>query len=87
MSVASHVTPRFPSAFITVGNADPLESHSELLAQRLQESGVDVETLFFGADYQPPLGHEFQFDLDSDAGCLALERITGFVRRRTAQED
>jgi acetyl esterase len=35
-------------------------------------------------DRQPPLGHEYQFDLDSEAGQLFLERIRTFLRRRVA---
>src|SRR5262249_50932199 len=31
-SVTDHLTPAFPPALITVGNADPLRAHSELLA-------------------------------------------------------
>jgi acetyl esterase len=40
-----------------------------------------VETLFFPADYKPELPHEYQFNLDTDAGRLALERTLKFLRR------
>ncbi len=91
MSVVPHVTPAFPPAFVTVGNADPLRPHSELLVEKLRASGVEVETLFFPSDHDPPLGHEYQFALDTSEGRLFLERMLAFLmistsapRRRTA---
>jgi acetyl esterase len=38
-----------------------------------------VDALFFPQDYAPPLPHEYQFDLDTEAGRLALERSVGFL--------
>jgi acetyl esterase/lipase len=84
MAVADHVTSAFPPAFITAGNADPLEPHSRTLAERLVAAGTDVDALFFPAEHEPPLGHEYQFDLDSEAGRLAHDRIVAFLRARTA---
>ena len=80
-SITDNVTSAFPPTFVSVGNADPLRPHSELLAEKLRAQGVETETLFFPADHQPPLGHEYQFDLDSDAGQLFLERMRTFLRR------
>ncbi len=45
--------------------------------------GIDHETLFFEGDHEPRLGHEFQFDLDTEAGRLALDRAVAFVERVT----
>lgn len=84
MSVARHVTPAFPPAFITAGNGDPLAPHSVALAKALQARGVTVETLFFPPDRQPPLGHEYQFDLDETAAKVALERAVAFAKRISA---
>lgn len=83
-SITGHVSTAFPPALITVGNADPLWPHSELLAEKLRTQGTDTETLFFPADHQPPLGHEYQFDLDTDAGQLFLDRLVTFLRQRLA---
>jgi acetyl esterase/lipase len=65
LSVARRVTARFPPAFVSAGNADPLLPHSDELA--------------------PPLGHEYQFDLDGEAGRAALDRLVAFARRVTAE--
>jgi acetyl esterase len=82
-SIPQHVTPSFPPVFITAGNGDPLEPHSRSLAEALAEQGVAVDTLFFPADREPTVGHEYQFDLDQEPGQHALERITGFLAANT----
>jgi acetyl esterase/lipase len=80
-SVCNHVTADFPPTLVTVGNADPLRAHSELLVERLSAAGARAETLFFAQDHDPPLGHEYQFNLDSDAGRAFLERMLEFLER------
>lgn len=70
----------FPPAFISVGNADPLGPQSVALAKALQERGRTVETLFFPPDHAPPLAHEYQFDLDTEAGQLALAKATTWLK-------
>ena len=83
-SVARHLTPEFPAAFVSVGNADPLRSHSLALVAGLEAQAVPVETLFFPDDHSPPLAHEYQFNLDTGAGREALARSVDFLRRRGA---
>lgn len=78
-SVARHVTPAFPPAFISAGNADPLEPHSRALADALRAQGVRVDALFFPKDYTPALAHEYQFNLDTDAGRQAMDRSVAFL--------
>jgi acetyl esterase len=78
-SVTRYVTPRFPPAFITSGNADPLEPQAVALAGRLHELGVRVEELFF-SEAHPPLQHEYQFNLDDQAGMTALDRTLAFLK-------
>ena len=84
-SVQHHVSARFPPAFITVGNADPLLPQSLALERRLIALGVAVETLYFPEAREPALGHEYQFNLDDAAGGLALQRLADFVRSRAAR--
>ncbi len=80
-SVINHVTSAFPPAFISAGNADPLGPQSTAFAAKAEASGVIVDRLFFAADYQPPLGHEYQFTLDTDAGKEALARAVAFIQK------
>jgi acetyl esterase/lipase len=81
-SVTNHLTAAFPVALITVGNADPLTSHSELLAERLAAAGAEYETCFWSDDHQPPLGHEYQFELDGEAGRRFFASMLAFLERR-----
>lgn len=82
-SITSRVGADFPPAFVTAGNADPLLPHSLALAEALSDQGADVETLFFPAEYEPALGHEYQFKLDTRAAQLVLSRSVDFLRRKT----
>ncbi|WP_052050404.1 alpha/beta hydrolase [Leptolyngbya sp. KIOST-1] len=82
-NVTDYVTANFPPSFISAGNADPLLPHSLPLADRLEQLGVPVNTLFFPTDHEPGLGHEYQFVLDSEAGQLALERSVEFLEQST----
>jgi acetyl esterase/lipase len=80
-SITSHVTASFPPSFISSGNGDPLAPQAVDLVQRLEALGVPVDSLFFPDDHEPPLPHEYQFNLDTDAGEEALERMVAFVGR------
>ncbi len=82
-SVASHVTSVFPPVFISVGNADPLAPQSLDLAAAATAQGVKVDTLFFATDHRPPLPHEYQFDLDGEAGRQALDALADFLKRHS----
>jgi acetyl esterase/lipase len=85
IAVAPHVTSAYPPAFISVGNADPLAPQSEALADALRAKGVQVDTLFFPGDYQPPLPHEYQLDMSTDAARRALERTVAFLEAWSAK--
>lgn len=83
MAIPHHVTAAFPPAFVTAGNADPLVAHSETLVAALESHGVEVEALLYAPDHQPPLPHEYQFDLSLEDGSLALQRVIAFAQRQT----
>ena len=78
-SVAAYVDKAFPPTFISAGNADPLAPQSVAFAQTLAQNDVVVDTLFYPRDHTPPLGHEYQFDLDTDEAKRVLERMLAFV--------
>lgn len=80
MSAYYHVDGNFPNTFISGGNADPLtNAQSVPLAEKLSSLGVNVTTLFYEADHQPGLPHEYQFNLDTDDGAAALQRLGDFL--------
>jgi acetyl esterase/lipase len=78
-SITHYVTGAFPQTFISSGNGDPLAPQAALLAGRLRDAGVHVETLFFPQDRLPRLAHEYQFKLDEPAGQESLRRIYSFL--------
>jgi acetyl esterase len=82
-SVVRNITADFPPMFISVGNADRLESQSQLLADTATKLGISVDSLFFPNGYTPPLPHEYQFSLGSEAGRLALDRTVRFLAGRS----
>lgn len=77
-SIPPYVTADFPPSFVTAGNIDPLLPHSESLVKALKNAGVTTDTLFYPEDYAPALNHEYQFNLDTKEGMLALERMVEF---------
>lgn len=80
MNVAPNITANYPPAFVSAGNADPLGPQSIGFADSLEANGVAVDRLFFPGGYKPPLGHEYQFDLDIAAGREALNRSVAWLR-------
>jgi acetyl esterase/lipase len=83
MSSIDFVTEAFPPTYITGGNADPLtEGNSKPFAAKLSSLGVDVDALFWPADYTPKLPHEYQFRLDLQAGQDALAATIKFLNER-----
>ena len=82
LPVAGHITAEFPALFISAGNNDPFLSESHNLAETAARRGVMVDSLFFPKSYAPPLPHEYQFNLDNEAGRLALERMVSFINSR-----
>src|SRR5579863_3159771 len=83
-SVNKHMTAQFPPTFVSVGNADPLAPQSVMIADAIRARGVAVDELFFPGDHDPPLPHEFQFNLDREAGREALERLSAFLRQHAS---
>ncbi|WP_022884608.1 alpha/beta hydrolase [Glaciibacter superstes] len=80
MSTINHVTDAFPPAYISGGNGDPLtETQAKPLAEKLERLGVDVNTLFWPADLEPSLPHEYQFHLDRPEARDALAATIAFL--------
>ncbi|EMY35801.1 lipase LipA [Arthrobacter crystallopoietes BAB-32] len=81
-SVARHVDGKFPPAFVSAGNADPLLPHSLGLVTALKAKGSVVEEFFPETD--AGLGHQYQFNLELEASRRVLELSVEFLRGRTA---
>jgi acetyl esterase len=79
LAVTPFVTASFPPTFISAGNADPLAPQSAELTNALRSKEVEVDSLFFPPNHQPPLGHEYQMMLSTHAGRLAFDRSAAFL--------
>lgn len=80
MSPMFHLNEDFPPAFITGGNADPLtDAQSKPFNEKLTQLGVPTSTLFYSADHQPELPHEYQFNLDLQDAQNAFRQMVQFV--------
>ena len=84
-SIINYVNADFPPCFISAGNGDPLLVQSQAFAEKLSGLNVKTDTLFFQSDFKPALPHEYQFDLDTEAGQLALERSIEFLKKITSK--
>jgi len=80
-SILNYLGPHFPASFISAGNKDPLLSHSLSLSRKLVSLGVPTDSLFFPANHEPGLPHEYQFNLDLKEGQLALEKSVLFIQQ------
>ena len=84
MSAYYHVTKKYPPVYISGGNGDPLtEAQAKPFAKLLNSIGVDVTTLFFDNNRTPALPHEYQFNLDTEAGKAAFVKTIEFARKNT----
>lgn len=80
MSTLEFATEDFPTTYISGGNGDALTwIQSVPMADRLEELGVDVTRLFYSADHEPALPHEYQFHLDGADAQHALEETIRFL--------
>ncbi|WP_413989777.1 alpha/beta hydrolase [Labrys okinawensis] len=81
-SVLDHVTSSFPPIFMSAASDDALAPQSYALAKKVGGYGVPLDRLFFPPDSIPKVWHGFQFNLETDAGKLALERSVDFMKTR-----
>lgn len=86
MSTVNWVTEDFPTTYISGGNGDGLTWLQSIpMAQRLDELGVDVTTLFWPAPHEPALPHEYQFHLDMPDAQTALQKTIDFLDAHTTR--
>jgi acetyl esterase/lipase len=80
MSTIDFVTSDFPPTYISGGNGDGLTWLEGIpMAQRLRSLGVDVTDLFWPADHEPALPHEYQFHLDLEEAQHALDETLAYL--------
>lgn len=80
MSTIDFVTDDFPPTFISGGNGDGLTwLQSVPYSNRLKDAGVPVTELFWPANHQPELPHEYQFHLNFDEAREARDKTFAFL--------
>ncbi|MFZ4893648.1 alpha/beta hydrolase [Plantibacter sp. Mn2098] len=84
MSTRDFVTSAFPPTFISGGNGDDLTwIESVPMSASLKAAGVEVTELFWPANHEPQLPHEYQFHLDLPDAQTALTRTLAFLKTTT----
>lgn len=83
-NVLDYLNAGFPPSFISAGNGDFLLPHSEAMARKLSDLQVPIDTLFFDPALQPPLPHEYQFNLEQEPAREALDRVVKFINKTSA---
>jgi acetyl esterase/lipase len=84
MSTIDFVTADFPTTYISGGNGDALTWIQSLpMRDRLVQQGVEVTELFWPADHEPALPHEYQFHLDFEEARAALVATVEFLEEVT----
>lgn len=84
LSSARHANADFPPAYITAGDADPLESESYQMDAVLRALGVTVRSRYWtGSGLH--LQHGFMSTLDSDAACTVLSDTVQFIEQHATK--
>jgi acetyl esterase/lipase len=84
MSTIEFVTSDFPPTYISGGNGDGLTWLEGIpMAQRLRSLDVPVTDVFWPADHEPALPHEYQFHLDLEEAQHALGETLEFLESVT----
>lgn len=86
MSTINWVTEDFPATYISGGNSDGLTWLQSIpMAKELDEKGVEIHSLFWPANHQPGLPHEYQFHLDTVEAQRALKETIQFLASHTTK--
>lgn len=80
LSTTRHVTPAFPSTFLSAGDTDPFLPQTLELAGALRRAGVRVETDLPSGG----LGHEYQLNLRLPQARTTLARMVAFLHGCTS---
>ncbi|RFA07189.1 esterase [Subtercola boreus] len=86
MSTIDFVTADLPPTYISGGNGDELTwLESVPMSNALKARGVDVTELFWPADHEPQLPHEYQFHLKLPDAQAALAQTVSWLAAHTTQ--
>lgn len=78
LSTVKHVTEDYPAVFITVGDADPLQSQTTEFIQKLEENKVNVRKLLW-TDSNTDLWHDYMYEQNRKEAQEALRDTIQFL--------
>jgi acetyl esterase/lipase len=78
LSTVKQITSEYPPAFVSVGDADPLEPQSIELIKALENNGVEVDPVLFNGT-NANLGHDYQYNLASLPAQQTLAKVINFL--------
>ncbi len=84
ISTVKHVTSNYPAAFVSVGDADPLQPQSIELLKVIRSHGVDVDAVLFNGT-NANLGHDYQYDLSTHYAQQSLSKVIHFLSAHDTQ--
>lgn len=79
LSTVKNITADYPPTYLTSGDGDPLEFQTRELDAALTALGVDV-TRRYWSESGLNLPHDYQFELDTQAGQTAIEDVLQFLK-------
>lgn len=78
LSTIKHITPGYPSVFITAGDADPLESQTLEFIQVLDDNKIKVHSLLWSG-MQTNLWHDYIYEQNTKEAIHAYEETVSFI--------
>ncbi|MCO4330051.1 alpha/beta hydrolase [Staphylococcus hyicus] len=85
MSTERQITSKFPSTYLSVGDADPFRSQNDSFSHALKAQQVPVDTLFYNQSHH--LKHQYQFHLEKPESRENIRRVLSFLSRNTTQQN
>ncbi|NJH66494.1 alpha/beta hydrolase fold domain-containing protein, partial [Staphylococcus agnetis] len=85
MSTERQITSKFPSTYLSVGDADPFRSQNDSFSHALKSQQIPVDTLFYNGSHH--LKHQYQFHLEKPESRENIRRVLSFLSRNTTQQN
>lgn len=80
LSTIKHISENYPSVFITVGDADPLETQTLEFIDELKNKNVHYQSLLW-TETKAGLWHDYIYEQNTDEGVKAYEKTVEFIEK------
>lgn len=82
LSSLNYVTKNYPATFITVGDADPLNSQTREFIAKLKSNQVDHTTVLWD-ETGPKLNHDYIYELQTSEAQKAYKQVVNFLQQHS----